>query len=145
MTAVELDKEKGPIYSRYDRDRPENYSAVVDYAAPPRTSEEIQFMLAHKITPNQADPNDMRPGSSRTYQEGTTTLPTFLQALNASMSQRTAGQSADGQNKANQAPYWAGQRGHTRRTEALSKAALVGIIFWVLFMFLSMLMSIRGD
>jgi len=50
---MELDKEKGPIYSRYDRDRPENYSAVVDYAAPPRTSDEIQFMLAHKITPTR--------------------------------------------------------------------------------------------
>jgi hypothetical protein len=65
---MELDKEKGPIYSRYDRDRLENYSAVVDYAAPPRTSDEIQFMLAHKITPNQADPNDMRPSASQTYQ-----------------------------------------------------------------------------
>jgi len=120
---MELHKEKGPIYSRYDRDRPENYSAVVDYAAPPRTSEEIQFMLAHKITPNQADPNDMRPGSSRTYQEGTTTLPTFLQTLNASMAQRTAGQSVDGQNKTDQASSWSGQRQGTRRTPAQNRAA----------------------
>jgi type VI protein secretion system component VasF len=84
----------------------------------------------------------MRPGSSRTYQEGTTTLPTFLQALNASMSQRTAGQSADGQNKANQAPYWAGQRGHTRRTPAQNRAALVGVIIWFIFIIFSMLMSL---
>jgi hypothetical protein len=139
---MELDKEKGPIYSRYDRDRPENYSAVIDYAAPPRTSEEIQFMLAHKITPNQADPNDMRPGSSRTYQEGTTTLPTFLQALNASMAQRTAGQSVDGQNQTDQTSSWSGQRQGTRRTPAQNKAALIGVIIWFLFIVASMLMSL---
>jgi hypothetical protein len=139
---MELDKEKGPIYSRYDRDRRENYSAVVDYAAPPRTSDEIQFMLAHKITPNQADPNDMRPGSSRTYQEGTTTLPTFLQALNASMAQRTAGQSVDGQNKTDQASSWSGQRQGAKRTPAQNRAALVGVIIWFLFIVASMLMSL---
>ncbi|HEY5001464.1 MAG TPA: hypothetical protein VII15_06470 [Candidatus Cryosericum sp.] len=144
MTAVELDKEKGPIYSRYDRDRSDNYSAVIDYAAPPRTSEEIQFMLAHKIAPNEADPNDMRPGTSRTYQEGTTTLPTFLQALNASMAQRTAGQSVDGQNKANQGPYWASQRWNAQRTEAQRRAALVGVVIWVLFIIVAMLISFFG-
>jgi len=62
---VELDKEKGPIYSRYDHDRSDNYSAVIDYAAPPRTSEEIQFMLAHKITPNQADPTTCVPAPAK--------------------------------------------------------------------------------
>ena len=138
---MELNKEKGPIYSRYDRDRPENYSAVVDYAAPPRTSDEIQFMLAHKITPNQADPNDMRPSASQTYQEGATTSPTFLQALNASMAQRTAGQSVDGQNKANQASYWPGQRRNTERTVAQRRAALVGVVIWFLFIIVSMLMN----
>jgi len=139
---VELDKEKGPIYSRYDRDRPENYSAVVDYAAPPRTSEEIQFMLAHKITPNQADPNDMRPSTSQRYQEGATTLPTFLQALNASMAQRTAGQSVDGQNETNQASYWPSQRRNTKRTPAQNRAALIGVIIWFIFIIFSMLMSL---
>jgi len=139
---VELNKEKGPIYSRYDRDRADNYSAVVDYAAPPRTNEEIQFMLAHKITPNQADPNDMRPSASQTYQEGATTPPTFLQALNASMAQRTAGQSVDGQNKANQASYWPGQRQGARRTPAQNRAALVGVVIWFLFIIVSMLMSL---
>ena len=98
-------------------------------------------MLAHNITPNQADPNYMRPGSSRTYQEGTTMLPTFLQTLNASMAQRTAGQS-DGQNKANHAPYWSGQRQGTKRTPAQNRAALVGVIIWFLFIVASMLMSL---
>ena len=140
---MELNKDRGPIYSRYDRDRSNNYSPVIDYAAPPRTSEEIQFILAHKITPTEADPGDMRPGASQTYQEGTTPLPAFLQSLSNSMAQRTAEQPVDGQNKANQAPYWAGQRRNTTRTEAQSKAALVGIIIWVLFILLFLLMSLR--
>jgi hypothetical protein len=144
MTAVELDKEKGPIYSRYDHDRSDNYSAVIDYAAPPRTTEEIQFMLAHKIAPNEADPNDMRPGTSRRYEEGTAPLPAFLQSLSDSMAQRTAGQSVDGQNKANQAPYWASQRWNAQRTEAQRRAALVGVVIWVLFIIVTMLISFFG-
>jgi len=140
---MELDKERGPIYSRYDRDRPGNYSAVIDYAAPPRTSEEIEFMLVHKITPTEADPGDMRTSATNRYQEAEVSLPAFLQSLSNSMAQWTAGQSGDGQNKANQAPYWAGQRRNTTRTEAQSKAALVGIIIWVLFILLFLLMSLR--
>jgi len=140
---MELDKERGPIYSRYDRDRPGNYSAVIDYAAPPRTSEEIEFMLVHKITPTEADPGDMRTSATNRYQEAEVPLPAFLQSLSNSMAQWTAGQSGDGQNKANQAPYWAGQRRNTTRTEAQSKAALVGIIIWVLFILLFLLMSLR--
>ena len=138
---MELNKDRGPIYSRYDRDRSNNYSPVIDYAAPPRTSEEIQFILAHKITPTEADPNDMRPSASRTYQEGTTPLPAFLQSLSNSMAQRTAEQPVDGQNKANQASYWPGQRRNTERTVAQRRAALVGVVIWFLFIIVSMLMN----
>jgi hypothetical protein len=130
MTAVELNKDRGPIYSRYDRDRSQNYSPVTDYAAPQRTSEEMEFILAHKITPNQADPNDMRPGASRMYQEGTTPLPTFLQSLSDSMAQRTSGQAGNLQNR------------NARRNQRQSKAALVGIIIWVLFMLASLLFNV---
>jgi hypothetical protein len=84
----------------------------------------------------------MRPSASQTYQEGATTPPTFLQALNASMAQRTAGQSVDGQNKANQASSWSGQRQGTKRTPAQNRAALVGVIIWFLFIIFSMLMSL---
>jgi hypothetical protein len=132
MTAVELNKERGPIYSRYDRDRPENYSAVIDYAAPPRTSEEIQFMLAHKIAPNEADPNDMRPGVANTYQQAETPLPSFLQLLSNSMAQRTSGQAGNLQNRS------------SHKNQAQSKAALVGIIIWVLFIIISMLITFFG-
>jgi hypothetical protein len=130
MTAVELNKDRGPIYSRYDRDRSQNYSPVTDYAAPPRTSEEMEFILAHKITPTEADPNDMRPGTSRRYQKGTTPLPTFLQSLSDSMAQRTSGQAGNVQNQ------------NARKNQRQSKAALVGIIIWVLIMLASLLFNI---
>jgi hypothetical protein len=129
---MELNKERGPIYSRYDRDRPGNYSAVIDYAAPPRTSEELEFMLAHKITPTEADPNDMRPGVTNRYQEGTAPLPTFLQSLSNSMAQRTSGQAGNLQDR------------NARKKQAQSKVALVGIIIWVLFMLASLLFNVLG-
>jgi len=132
MIAVELNKERGPIYSRYDRDRADNYSAVIDYAAPPRTTEEIQFMLAHKITPNQADPNDMPPGVSHRYQEAGAPLPSFLESLSNSMAQRTSGQAGNLQNQ------------NVRKKQAQSKVALIGIIIWVLFMLASLLFNVLG-
>jgi hypothetical protein len=141
---MELNKERGPIYSRYDRDRSDNYSAVIDYAAPPRTSEEIEFILAHKITPTEADPGDMRPGTSRRYEEGTTPLPAFLQLLSNSMTQRTPNQAASLQSRGQQQTPWAYQNRNARKNQALSKAALVGIIFWVLFMLVSMLFNVLG-
>jgi hypothetical protein len=132
MTAVELNKDRGPIYSRYDRDRSDNYSAVIDYAAPPRTSEEIAFILAHKITPNQADPNDMRPGAANRYQQAETPLPSFLQSLSNSMAQRTSGQAGNLQDR------------NARKKQAQSKAALIGIVIWVLFMLASLLFNVLG-
>ena len=89
---MELNKERGPIYSRYDRDKSDNYKTVIDYAAPPRTSEEIEFMLAHKITPTEAEPGDMQPRAGQRYQQGTAPLPAFLQSLSDSMTQRTSNQ-----------------------------------------------------
>ena len=139
---MELNKERGPIYSNYDRDQPGNYSAVIDYAAPPRTAEEIQFMLAHKITPTKADPNDMRPAPGRTYQPGTAPLPAFLQSLSDSMAQRTQGQAGDLQSPGQQQTSWAYQNRNVRKNQSQSKAALIGIIIWVLFMLVSMLMGI---
>jgi hypothetical protein len=120
MKAMGLNKEKGPIYSRYDRDQPENYSPIVDYAAPPRTSDEIQFMLARKITPNQADPNDMRPSTSQTHREGTTPTP----------------------NRVDQTSSWSGQRQGARRTPSQNRAALIGVIIWFLFIVASLLMNL---
>jgi|GEM_PF-1219679 len=145
---MELNKDKGPIYSNYDRDRSDNYSAVIDYADRGRSSDELTFMMAHKIMPNQADPAEMRRSSISTQQvqTGMTPLPPFLQALTAAMSQQSAGQSADSQNKVNQAvnqtPYWPGQRRNAVRTEAQRRAAMVGVIIWVLFILLSILGSL---
>ncbi len=145
---MELNKDKGPIYSNYDRDRADNYSAVVDYADRGHSDDEMAFMMAHKITPNQADPAEMRRSSVSTQQvqSGMTPLPPFLQVLTNAMSQQTVGQSGDGQNKVNQAvnqaPYWAGQRRNAVRTEAQRRAAMVGVIIWVLFILLSILGSL---
>ncbi len=60
---MELNKDRGPIYSNYDRDRSRDYSPVIDYAAPPRSREEMEFMLAHKIAPDVAELGDMRPAA----------------------------------------------------------------------------------
>ncbi|MHB8107321.1 MAG: hypothetical protein ACYDH4_07830 [Candidatus Cryosericum sp.] len=117
---MELTKEKGPIYSRYDHERPGTYSAVVDYAAPPRRNDDIQFILAHKISPGHADPNDMRPTPNRMVQEDTTSAPA----------------------KADQPSSWPGQRRSANRTPAQNRAALVGVIIWFLFIIISMLMSL---
>jgi hypothetical protein len=125
---MELNKEQGPIYSRYDRDLSANYSAVVDYAAPPRTREEIEFIMAHKITPTEAQPGDMRTGANR-YQQAEMPLPAFLQSLSNSMAQRTSGQAGNLQNRSG------------RRNQAQSKGAMVGIIIWVIFIIISMLMT----
>jgi len=126
---MELNKEQGPIYSRYDRDRSVNYSAVVDYAAPLLTREELEFMMAHKITPTEAEPGDMRTGTANRYQQAETPLPAFLQLLANSMAQRTPSQSASLLNR------------NARKNQAQSRGAMVGIIIWVIFIIISMLMT----
>ncbi|MCX6084935.1 MAG: hypothetical protein NTX94_00645 [Caldiserica bacterium] len=141
---MELNKERGPIYSRYDRDQSANYSAVVDYAAPPRTSEEIAFIIAHKITPNQADPGDMQTGTNNRYQQAEAPLPAFLQLLSNSMGQRTPSQGASLQGRTSSQVSWAGRHGNTRQTEAQKRVALVGVIIWVVFILAAMLMSLFG-
>lgn len=141
---MELNKERGPIYSRYDRDQSANYSAVVDYAAPPRTSEEVAFIIAHKITPNQVESGDMRTSASRTDQEGGAPLPAFLQLLSNSMAQRPSGRGGNLQGRTSSQVSWAGQRGNTRQTEAQKRVALVGVIIWVVFILAAMLMSLFG-
>ncbi|MBA4365848.1 MAG: hypothetical protein C0398_07630 [Coprothermobacter sp.] len=129
---MELNKERGPIYSRYDRDRSTNYSAVIDYAAPPLTREEIEFMMAHKITPTEAEPGDIRTHGANRYQQAETPLPAFLQLLTSSMAQRTPSQTASLLNR------------NARKNQAQSKAALIGIIIWVLFIVAAMLISVLG-
>jgi hypothetical protein len=126
---MELNKEQGPIYSRYDRDLSANYSAVIDYAAPPRTREEIEFMMAHKIAPGVAEPGDIRPGTANRYRQAEMPLPAFLQSLSNSMAQRTSGQAGNLQDRS------------ARRNQAQSKGAMVGIIIWVIFIIISMLMT----
>ncbi len=141
---MELNKERGPIYSRYDRDKSDNYKTVIDYAAPPRSSEEIEFMLAHKITPTEAEPGDMQPRAGQRYQPGTAPLPAFLQSLSDSMTQRTSNQAGGLQDPGQERTPWAYQNRNTRKNQTQSKAAMIGIIIWALFLLISMLTGIFG-
>lgn len=138
---MELNKDRGPISSRYDRDRSNDYSPVKDFADHGRSDEEMAFLIAHKITPTEADPEDMRRGGGQGYQEGVSPLPAFLQSLSNSMAQRTSDQGASVQNDEQQKP-WSYQNRNARKNQAQSKAALVGIIIWVLFILASLLMNI---
>jgi hypothetical protein len=56
-------------------------------------------------------------------------LPAFLQSLSNSMAQRTSGQAGNLQNRSG------------RKNQAQSKGAMVGIIIWVIFIIISMLMT----
>ncbi|MGB9666876.1 MAG: hypothetical protein ACPL2N_06165 [Candidatus Cryosericum sp.] len=136
---MELYKERGPIYSRYDDDHSDNYQVVVDYAAPPRSREEREFITAHNIRSY-----DLRPGSGRAGaapKAGTSTLSTYMQAM---MAQRAADQSAANRSMAKQDISWAGSRGHEPRTEAQKRMATIGVIIWAIFILLAMLMGIFG-
>ena len=46
---MEFNKDKGPIFSRYDNDQTPNYSPVAERTKPPLSAEEAAFILAHKL------------------------------------------------------------------------------------------------
>jgi hypothetical protein len=144
MTAMLFGKDRGPIYSHYDMDRPGNVDPVVDYAGHGWSTEDMAFIMSHKISPTQADPGDMNPGSGRTYAEQTASLRSFLQLESPSGTQASLGEAEVSPNQGQQPTSWSYQRRNTKRTQAGSKAALVGIIIWFLFILISMLMSFRG-
>lgn len=94
-------------------------------------------MVAHKIAPGVAEPGDIRP---RYQQGGAAPLPAFLQSLSDSMAQRASTQAGGLQNRGQlQAPW--GQNRNTTRTQAQNRAALVGVIIWIIFIVFSMLMT----
>lgn len=139
---MELNKDRGPISSRYDRNRPNDYSPVKDFASHGQPDAEMAFLTAHKITPTEADPEDMRRGGGQGYQEGVSPLPAFLQSLSNSMAQRTPDQGASVQNDERQQKPWSYQNRNARKNQAQSKAAMVGVIIWVVFILASLLMNI---
>lgn len=138
---MELNKERGPIYSRYDRDRSDNYKVVIDYAAPPRSREENEFMAAHKMASNDSMPGSTWRGASRPSQGSGMGGATFMQTL---LAQRAADQVAGNRSMAKQDVSWAGQRGRTPQTQAQKKMAMIGVIIWAIFILLAMVMSIFG-
>jgi hypothetical protein len=104
----------------------------------------MEFIMAHKITPTEAEPGDMQPRAGQRYQQGTAPLPAFLQSLSDSMTQRTSSQTGGLQNSEQQRTTWAYQNRNTRKNQTQSKAAMIGVIIWVLFLLISMLTSILG-
>ena len=110
-------KDRGPIYSRYDIDRPGCVNPVVDYAAPARSRDDIEFITAHKITPTLAEPSDVRPGTVYSGIGHTASLRSLVKSPQFPPSTGTA---------------------NMRRQ---SRAVLAAVILWILFILLSMLLS----
>ena len=133
-------KDRGPIYSHYDMDRPGNVDPVVDYASHGWSKEDMAFLTAHKITPGVAEAGDI-PVAGRAGQQESAALRSFLQMLAPSATQTGAGLDQTSANNSRQPASWSNQHHNTRRTQAQSRAALAGIIIWFLFILLSMLMS----
>lgn len=134
-------KDRGPIYSHYDMDRPGNVDPVVDYATHGWSQEDMAFLLSHKITPGHEEPSDlMGRGMSRQQQESAS-LRSFLQALAPPATQTGAGLDQTPTGPGRQSATWSSQHRNAKRTQAQSRAALAGIIIWFLFILLSMLMS----
>jgi len=137
-------KDRGPIYSHYDMDRPGNVDPVVDYASHGWSQEDMAFLLAHKITPGRAESSDMMGASMGPKQQDSASLRAFLQLLAPSTVHNGAGLDQTSANNSQQSASWSSQRRNTRKTQAQSKATLAGIIIWFLFILISMLMSALG-
>jgi hypothetical protein len=143
MTIMLFGKDRGPIYSHYDMDRPGNVDPVVDYASKGWSQEDMAFLMAHKIMPGQAEAGDI-PAAGRTRQEESSSLRAFLQLLAPSATQTGMSQSESSLNRGQQSTSSFFQQRNPRRTQSQSKAALVGIIIWFLFILISLLMSVLG-
>jgi len=141
MTAMLFGKDRGPIYSHYDIDRPGNVDPVRDYASHERSQEDVAFLLAHKVTPGHPEEAGDIPVAGRAGQQESAALRSFLQMLAPSATQTGAGLDQTSANNSRQPASWSNQHHNTRRTQAQSRAALAGIIIWFLFILLSMLMS----
>jgi hypothetical protein len=138
---MELNKERGPIYSRYDRDRSDNYKVVIDYAAPRRSREETEFMTAHNMPSNDIMPGSSWGSARRVSQSSSAAGSAFMQSM---LAQRAANQVASDQSMAKQDISWAGQHGRTPRTDAQRKMAMIGVVIWAIFILLALLMSMFG-
>ncbi len=139
-----LGKDRGPIYSRWDMDRPGNRSPVTDYADHGRSEDEIAFILAHKITPAEVEPGDIPSGGMRARTHDSASLQSFLQLLSPSQTQGSPTDTGGIAGQSRQTSPWTAPRRNTRQTQAQSRAALIGIIIWILFILLSIVMSVLG-
>ncbi len=128
-------KDRGPIYSRYDMDRPGNVDPVVDYASQGQSQEDTAFLAAHKITPGQVEPGDI-PAAPRTRQEESASLRAFLQLLAPSTAQTSGEQGETSLNRGQQTTSSFYQHRNPRRNQTQNRAVLIGVIIWLLFLLL---------
>ena len=136
-----LGKDRGPIYSHYDIDRPGNVDPVRDFASHGWSQEDMAFLLSHKITPGHPEAADMMGATMSRQQQESASLRSFLQMLAPSTTQTGAGLDQTSTGTGRLSTAWPNQHRNAKRTQAQSRAALAGIIIWFLFILLSMLMS----
>ena len=136
---MEVNKDKGPIFSRYDNDQTVNYSPVAERIKPPLSAEEAEFILAHKL-----DVPDARRGLSRFQSR------TVLEPEAASLSQAPALRDFGSSTERAQARHVqsasgsAAQRRSGPQTRAQQNAVTIGILIWILLILFSVLMSFFG-
>jgi len=132
---MEFNKDKGPIFSRYDNDQIVNYSPVAERMKPPLSAEEAEFILAHKL-----DVPDARRGLGR-FQSRAVLAPEDA-SLAQAPALRDFGSTA-GRPQTRRVPSAA--QGHNRpRTRAQQNAVTIGILIWILFILVSVLVSFFG-
>lgn len=132
---MELTDKKGPIYSKSPLDRPGNRNSVIDYADHGRSREEMEFILAHKITPGIAEPDDMRRSTAVSVAPQSTS-PSDSAAPSGRPAQSSPGQWSSA---------WTPRYSRRQKTSSQQHAALIGIIIWILFMLFSMIMGIVSN
>lgn len=132
---MEVNKDKGPIFSRHDNDQIVDYSPVAERIKPPLSAEEVEFILAHKL-----DVPDARRGLHRF--ENRTGLDPEAASLSQAPALRDFGATA-GRTQARRAPSAAQE--HSRpQTRAQQNAVTIGILIWILFILVSVLVSFFG-
>lgn len=130
---METTDKKGPIYSRSPLDRPGNRNSVIDYADHGRSREEMEFILSHKIAPGIQDPADQQAASLSSFQGST---PESAGTARPSLQRPATGQWGSA---------WVPRSSRRKQqTPAQQRAAMIAILVWLLFILLSILMSIFG-
>jgi hypothetical protein len=131
MLLMKLSDEIGPIHSTSYLDRPGQRESVIDYADRGLRKENMWLLLAHKVAPGIVEPSDM------VAQQNAMGYEQRRQFEAAARSQQRPGALGTGlQGQLNT------QRRGPQRTPAQQAAYWVGIIVWLVFILISLLMRL---